>query len=64
MHFYALFNNYMVMTDDYTKAEVKENKHIEHIISDVKSTCKSPDFVHVIVLDSYFTKVHELDVAV
>ncbi len=62
MHFYALFDNHMVMTDDYTRQEIKENLHIDHIVNDVKLTCKGSGLVNVVILDDVFAKIKVFDV--
>ena len=37
MRFYAVCHTCCVVTDDYTKAEIKNNKHIDNLISDFKT---------------------------
>lgn len=62
MHFYALFDNHIVMTDDYDKSEVKDGLHIANITSDVMSFCKGSGSIRVVVLDDVFAKIKEFDV--
>lgn len=62
MKFYALFGGYMVMTDDYSKEEIKKNLHIKHIENDVKQANVGHN-VDVILLDENFAKINEFVVA-
>lgn len=53
MRFYAVCHTCCVVTDDYTKAEIKNNKHIDNLISDFK-TIGYKGIVRVFDMDNRF----------